>query len=183
MLYTKKGDGGTTTTFGCDQRMSKSSAIAEALGTLDECNSFLGVIRAESAHTDFKVGSRKVTDILFSIQNTIFTVQAEIAGAGKMVASKKVNELESLVADIENELPEIKNFFIPGTTKFSAKLDFARTLVRRAERRVAGVHDEGVQEVGKYTLAYMNRLSSLLYALTRLANQQDGIREDSPSYQ
>lgn len=169
-------------TFGCDQRMSKSSAIAEALGVLDECNSFLGVVRSESAYEKHAVGDWPVADIIFDIQNTLFTVQAELAGSDKAVSEEKVKELENIIAEIEGKLPEIKTFFVPGATKHAAKLDFARTLARRAERRVVGVSEEGIQQVGEHTLAYLNRLSSLLYALARLANQQEGVKEDSPDY-
>lgn len=172
-LYTKKGDSGTTTTFGCDQRMSKSSAIAEALGVLDECNSFLGVVRTQE--NEYK-------DIIFNIQNTLFTIQAEVAGSDKVVQKEKVEELEVAIANIEKQLPEIKSFFIPGASKLGAYFDFARTLARRAERRVVGVHDESVQKIGEYTLAYLNRLSSFLYALTRLASKQEGVEESSPDY-
>ena len=176
MLYTGKGDDGTTKTFGCcDQRISKSSAITEALGALDEINSFLGVVKV-SAHVD------ALAEILADVQQNLFIVQAEIAGADKHIVSEKVREMEGIINTIEAELPPIKNFFISGGTELAALLDFARTLARRAERRVVSVTEEGKVAIGKYTIAYLNRLSSLLYALARQVNHKSGITEEPPTY-
>ena len=175
MLYTRKGDNGTTKTFGCDQRISKSSAIAEALGTMDEINSFLGICKVMGEKLGF-------AEIVNNAQQNLFTIQAELAGADKKIGEDKVKEIESIVDGIEKELPPIKTFFVSGGTELAACFDFARTLARRAERRVVGVHEEGQVKVGEQTLAYLNRLSSLLYALARLTNHKSGIKEESPSY-
>jgi cob(I)alamin adenosyltransferase len=178
MLYTRKGDGGSTKTFGCDQRISKSSAIAEALGALDETNSYLGLVRAKCA------GSfPQFEKTLFSVQQNLFTIQAELAGAdGKTISEEKIKEVETIVDSAENEMPPIKSFFIPGATELGAMFDVARTVSRRAERRVVAVSEEGVVKIGQYSLAYLNRLSSLLYALARLSNYKSGIKEEAPSY-
>jgi len=183
VLYTAKGDDGTTTTFGCDQRMSKSSSIAEALGTLDEANSYLGMCKIQSVANGFMLGKQNIAKIVHELQDDMFTIQAEIAGANKTIPESKVKWLEGIIADIEAELPPITTFFISGGTELASRFDFARTLARRAERRVVGVHDEGVQKIGKHTLAYLNRLSSILYALARYANHQQGIVEDAPDYE
>lgn len=175
MLYTGKGDNGTTTAFACDQRFSKSSVIAEALGTLDEVNSFLGIVKVNQKAVE-------IVDVINNIQQNLFIVQAEVAGADKHIVQEKVAEIETIVNMIELELPPIKSFFVSGGTELAAMLDFARTLSRRAERRVVGVVDEGVVIVGKETLAYLNRLSSLLYALARQVNHKSGITEVPPRY-
>lgn len=175
MLYTGKGDNGTTSAFGCNQRFSKSSAIAEALGTLDEVNSFLGVVKMNKQAGD-------VAQTLADVQQNLFTIQAEVAGAEKHISEEKVRELENIINAIEAELPPIKTFFVSGGTELASMLDFARTLSRRAERRVVGVADEGAVVVGKDTLAYLNRLSSLLYAMARQTNHKSGITEESPKY-
>jgi cob(I)alamin adenosyltransferase len=183
MLYTKKGDDGTTKTFGCDQRMSKSSIIAEALGTLDETNSFLGFCKVKSKKENFNFTDKiSFEKILHDIQKNLFIIQAEIAGAEKSITEDKVKEIENIVDSIEKEMPEIKTFFIAGGTKLAVLFDIARTVSRRAERRVIAVVDEGKIEVGEFTKAYLNRLSSLLYACARLANYRVGIIEDSPDY-
>jgi cob(I)alamin adenosyltransferase len=189
MLYTRKGDSGTTKTFGCDQRISKSSIIAEALGTLDEVNSFLGIVKTMDSSglevgvlKDGKDAIIKLPVLIHDVQENLFIVQAELAGAPKTIEEEKVKSLEYIVDHIEKTLPPIKTFFISGGTSLSAHLDFSRTLVRRAERRVVAVGEEGKVKVGVHTLAYLNRLSSLFYALARLNNHFSGINEESPKY-
>lgn len=182
MLYTRKGDNGTTKTFGCDQRISKSSAIAEALGTLDEINSFLGFAKLESYKFDLILNDKKVGDMVHQTQENLFIVQAEVAGAPKTIDEAKVKEVELIVDTIEKSLPPITTFFISGGTEIGSLFDFARTLARRAERRVVGVAEEGLVKVSPQTLAFLNRLSSLLYALARLSNHKSGIKESAPSY-
>lgn len=183
MLYTGKGDGGTTKTFGqCDQRISKSSAVAEALGALDEVNSFLGLVKVRAAETDIRAHDRHIAELVDAVQHNLFTVQAEVAGADKRVGEATVRACEALVNAIEQELPPITTFFVSGGTELSALLDVARTLARRAERRVVAVAEEGRQAVDPHTLAYLNRLSSLLYALARQVNHKSGITEQPPEY-
>jgi len=183
MLYTRKGDDGKTKTFGCDQRISKSSAIAEALGSLDEINSFLGLCKIETEKEKFLLpdGTTTAREI-HSIQNNLFIIQAELAGSKMSITKEKVEEIEIAVDYIEKELPEIKSFFISGGTKLAVYFDIARTTARRAERRVIEVDEEGKIKVSENTKAYLNRLSSLLYALARLANHRAGIIEESPNY-
>jgi cob(I)alamin adenosyltransferase len=182
MLYTRKGDDGTTKTFACDQRISKSSTIAEALGTLDEVNSFLGFAKLESFNASLMFGVEKVGDIVHQTQQDLFIIQAELAGAPKAIGMEKVKWLESIVDQIENELPPIKTFFISGGTEIGSLFDFARTLARRAERRAVAVTEEGNAVLSAPTLAYLNRLSSLLYALARHSNHKSGIKESAPDY-
>lgn len=95
---------------------------------------------------------------------------------------KKVKEIEKIIDDIEKELPPIESFFIAGGKKLAVLFDIARTIVRRAERRVIEVDNEKKVKVGESTKAYLNRLSSLLYALARLTNHKFGITEESPDY-
>ena len=183
MLYTRKGDDGKTKTFGCDQRISKSSTIAEALGSLDEINSYLGLCKVKAGKENFILSDDTMVEkVIENIQNNLFIIQAELAGSKMSIAKKKVEEIEIIIDYIERELPEIKSFFISGGTKLAVYFDIARTIARRAERRVTGVVEEGKVEVGEFTKAYLNRLSSLLYALARLTNHKFGINEDSPDY-
>lgn len=183
MLYTRKGDSGTTKTFGCNQRISKSSAVAEALGALDETNSNLGLCRARSKGLDFNVSGKTFSEICLTAQENLFIVQAELAGAeGKTISEEKVKEVEKIVDEAEKEMPPIKSFFIPGATELGALFDVARTVARRAERRVTAVIDEGGRKIGIHSQAYLNRLSSLLYALARLSNHKSGAKEKAPKY-
>ena len=173
MLFTGKGDDGNTNLFGyCDQRISKSSAIAEALGAVDEINSLLGVAKMAAGE--------KIIGILDQVQHDLFIVQAELAGAKKEIVREKIVALENVIQEIEQELPPIKTFFIAGGTPLAAQLDHARAVARRAERRVVKVSEE--RKVSLSALSYLNRLSSLLYVLARLENHKSGIKEKSPRY-
>lgn len=188
MLYTGKGDGGTTKTFGPQKdRISKASELPEALGTLDELNSFIGLTKVRArAQGDpvVAVGKKRYTTsgILRDVQETLFIIQAEVAGAPKKVRKTKVSEVERIINTIEGQIPPIVSFSIAGGTELSAHLDVARTLSRRAERRLVGVHEAGLRKISDPSRAYANRLSSLLFALARLANASAGVAEENPSY-
>ncbi len=188
MLYTGKGDGGTTKTFEkTPNRISKASELPECLGTLDELNAFVGFckVRArDGVDPVVTIGNKRyaTSAILHDVQETLFIVQAEVAGAPKKVRKTKVTHVESLVNTIETMIPPVVSFSIAGGTELSAMLDVARTLSRRAERRLVGVHEAGLRKIADPTRAYANRLSSLLFALARLANASAGIPEQNPSY-
>jgi cob(I)alamin adenosyltransferase len=186
MLFTGKGDGGTTRVFGCDDRISKASPLPEALGALDELNSFVGLckVRAKQVQDSGVVVSGATlhtSEILRDVQETLFIIQAEVAGAPKSVGKEKVDETDAIVHAIEQELPPITTFSIPGGTELSALLDVARAISRRTERRLVAATESG-RALGEHTKAYANRLSSLLFALARLANHKSGISEEAPSY-
>jgi cob(I)alamin adenosyltransferase len=184
MLYTRKGDKGKTGVFGCDQRISKNSVIAEALGSLDEINSFLGICKVKAKEKKLILPDNvPVSKTIHNIQKNLFIVQAEVAGSKMAISGDKIKEIEIIIDWTEKELPPIKSFFISGGTELGAMFDFARTIVRRAERRVVRVAEEKKVTINENTLAYLNRLSSLLYALARLTNHKFGITEESPDYQ
>src|SRR3989344_2664942 len=111
MLYTRKGDTGSTRTFGTKDRMSKSSIRAEALGALDEVNSFLGLCKVRAAASDFSIADKTFEEIVHWIQSNLFIVQAELAGADKKIHEDKVKEIERIVDIAEKELPPITSFF------------------------------------------------------------------------
>jgi len=182
-LFTGKGDDGTTKTFACDQRRSKNSAVAEALGTVDELNAYLGVVklRAETFSNN-KILEKSFEQILDEVQQNLFIIQAELAGAEMKIVEEKVKEVENFVNTAEVEMPQIKSFFVSGGTEMAATFDFARTIARRAERRVVAAHELGDPQMSQFSLAYLNRLSSLLYALARLSNFRAGIPEEKPQY-
>ena len=175
-LFTGKGDGGTTKTFGCNQqRISKSSELPEALGSLDELNAFLGLVKMRSS-------VERISSALREVQENLFIVQAQVAGADKKLKEGLVEEVSEVINTIEQEIPPIAGFSIAGGTELSALLDVARTLSRRAERRVVAVQEMKLRELASDTLAYLNRLSSLLFALARLANHLQGVPEENPHY-
>jgi cob(I)alamin adenosyltransferase len=181
MLYTGKGDNGTTKLFGCDQRMSKSSAIAEALGSVDEINSLIGIVKMRGG-TEAAITELSYHALLSDVQQDLFVVQAELAGADKRTEGERVTKLEEWINAIEKELPPITSFFVSGGTDLGALCDYARTVARRAERNVVAAIEEGIANERPPMLAYLNRLSSLLYALARLANHRAGVTEEKPHY-
>ena len=196
MLYTRKGDNGTTKTFGCAGRVSKASLIAEALGASDEVNSFLGLVKVKSieiakasemnlkapAHTIFSISNVHFSEIIHWIQEGLFIVQAELAGATQTVPEERVKKVEEYTDAAEKILPPITTFFISGGTELAALCDISRTMIRNCERRVIATVDADEAKVGDYTKAFLNRLSSLLYAMARLSNHYAGITESAPQY-
>ncbi|MBI4079938.1 cob(I)yrinic acid a,c-diamide adenosyltransferase [Candidatus Kaiserbacteria bacterium] len=182
-LFTGKGDKGTTKLFDTPsgQRISKSSPIFECLGQLDELNTIIGWCKV-ACPDDFMVVGCAGKDLLHEVQDYLFTIQAEAAGAQKSVPQASVEVVSARINEIEKELPEIKSFLVPGGTEFSARLDIARAISRRAERRLVTLHESGERNISESSRAYANRLSSLFYALTRLANHRAGIEEKPPTY-
>ncbi len=177
-LFTGKGDAGTTKAFDCPPgvRISKASALPEALGALDELNALLGVVKMRAG------AQTRYGKLLREVQEALFVVQAEVAGAEKHTEQARVEELERIIEAAEHELPPITRFSIAGGTELSAMLDYARTVARRAERRATAVVDAGARELSPETKAYLNRLSSLLFALARLANHEAGVEDEHPRY-
>ncbi len=180
-LYTRKGDKGDTSAFGCKQRFSKNSVLIEALGSLDEINSLLGIC---------KIKAVKFSEIIEQVQQNLFIIQANLAGlsavalakagANKKITQEKISDLEKIIDNIEKELPPIKSFFLPGGTELSAYLDYARAIIRRTERRVVALSE--TQKIDDEIIVYLNRLSSLFYALARFVNLKSGIKETPPTY-
>ena len=182
-LFTGKGDGGTTKLFdsGPGKRASKASPIFECLGMLDELNTLVGWCKA-GCPDDTIVLERKMKILLHDVQDHLFTLQAEVAGAPKSVPLSSVEALGVLINRIEGEMPPITTFLVPGATELSARLDIARAVARRAERRLVILHESGERVVSESSRAYANRLSSLLYALTRFVNHRAGVPENPPTY-
>lgn len=187
ILYTGFGDKGTTTLYDCKQgRISKSSILVEALGAVDELNAYLGIVKVYSDIDKIvlEVKNKKTpySKIIEDIQQNLFVIQAELGGSKMFVHKKELNKIENIINQIGEILPPIKSFTISGGSILSASLDFARTLARRAERRVIAVYDEGSRVIHTDTLSYLNRLSSVLFALSRYSNYTLSIPESHPDY-
>jgi cob(I)alamin adenosyltransferase len=171
-IYTKTGDAGETGLFG-GARVSKDDPRVEAYGDVDELNSVLGVVRSTGA-----LGSplgAPFDDRLAAIQSRLFDVGAELANGKKgkdlgipLVTEDDVVELEQTIDLADAELPALRTFVLPGGTALAAHLHVARTVCRRAERRVITLMR--AEEVRPEVLRYLNRLSDLLFTLARLAN-------------
>ena len=182
MLYTRAGDNGETGLFGTPERLPKDAVRIDALGSLDEANALVGLCKVKTLAEKVRIEATGETfaEILEQVQQNLFTIQAEVGGADKHLNDDAVYTLEQYIAGIEEELPELKTFLLSGGTGLSALLDFTRTVVRRAERCAVTVHRDAA--LSENTLAYLNRLSTLFFALARLTNTRTGKEEFPPSY-
>jgi len=170
MLYTRKGDRGTSGLFGTKERFPKESPVYDALGTLDELNALLGICFAHSKKKE--VGT---------VQQHLFIIQAELAGAQKSITQEQVTELERMTDALEALVPHQGSFVVSGSTKMSALFDYARAVSRRTEREV--IKAQSIRACSPTTYAYLNRLSSLLFALARHESAKAGIVEQAPKYE
>lgn len=187
MLYTKKGDNGTTKLFNTEQgkRLSKSAPVFEVLGSLDELNCFLGYVKVLSRKQNLHLlMDSKISfwEILERFQESLFCLQAEVGGSDVSVKQKDLDFLEQVVSDIEKTLPPINNFVIPGGSEVSAFLDIARTITRRTERCFVVFKESPEAKTSELAMKYLNRLSSALYAMARFTNHEEGRTENSPNY-
>ncbi len=166
--YTRSGDNGITGILGND-RVSKDHPRLEAVGSLDEANAALGMSRAECQLS-------QTSEILLSVQRDLYHLMAEVAALPenafrfRVINSQKVHWLEKKIDTISELIEPINEFIVPGDSTAGASLDFARTVVRRAERRLVQLHRTEQLE-NHSLLQYINRLSSLCFVLELFENQ------------
>lgn len=182
-FFTGVGDGGKSVLG--KQSFSKDDAFFEFLGTLDELNSWLGF-----CGVSIRKGKRKyVVDfktVLFRVQEILFVIQAEVAGIFfkspkyPMLQASATAYLADTINRIDAILPPLTKFVIPGGTELSTKLDVARAIVRRAERLAVALARK--KKISREILQFLNRLSSLLFALARYENFVRGLKEKNPAY-
>lgn len=188
MLYTRKGDHGTTKLFNCAQgeRLSKSDFVFEVLGLLDELNCVIGYAKVLSRKSNnvLSVKGENISydKILEILQQNLFCIQAEIGGSDIHLTKDHVLYLEEIISEVEKVLPPINSFVVYGGGESSAYLDIARAVARRVERQMVLLKEQKSRLVGEESLIFLNRLSSVLYALARFANYQEGYVENNPNY-
>jgi cob(I)alamin adenosyltransferase len=176
-IYTKTGDTGDTGLFG-GGRVAKNHPRVEAYGDVDELNAVLGVVRAADPMP-------RVDEVLVPIQRDLFAIGALLATPDREKMQKhldkarvddaRIAELERAIDDGDAELEPLKSFIVPGGTPKAAALHVARTVCRRAERRVVELAAE--TEIPAVVIVYLNRLSDLLFTLARVANRRAGAGE------
>jgi cob(I)alamin adenosyltransferase len=166
-IYTRTGDDGTTG-LGDGSRIAKDSLRVEAFGTVDEANSAIGVVLASANVPD------AIRRSLTEVQHDLFELGGELCIPGhKAVEMHFVERLEQDLDALNADLPYLKEFILPGGSPAAAACHVARTIVRRAERRVATLAKE--EEVRPEVLRYLNRLSDLLFVIARcLARAESG---------
>lgn len=174
-IYTKTGDTGKTSLVG-GTRISKGDLQIESYGTVDELNSWIGVLR------DLPVNeSRK--DILKEIQDRLFTIGADLASESEIVKQKKVPDLfdadveflENAMDKMNEEIPPLRAFVLPGGDMAVSYAHVARTVCRRAERNIIRLSE--VTEVNPLVIRYLNRLSDYLFVVSRKITQELGTEE------
>ncbi|MDO8461144.1 MAG: cob(I)yrinic acid a,c-diamide adenosyltransferase [bacterium] len=195
-IYTKTGDKGKTSLFG-GQRVSKADLRVEAYGTVDELNSAIGVAIAQVQSSKFKVQSygstsspsrvksrdnSKLKSELVKIQNDLLEIGSALANTSTIRytlyairLNNRVGEFEELIDKLTEKLPELRNFILPGGGKAGSLLHLARSVCRRAERRVVELSEK--EKVDENVLKYLNRLSDLLFTMARFVNHREKRKE------
>ncbi|MCL2879866.1 MAG: cob(I)yrinic acid a,c-diamide adenosyltransferase [Treponema sp.] len=167
-ISTGKGDDGSTDMIG-GRRIPKNHPLIECLGTIDELNAFLGDCKTAMPGANSRDTDRRRT--IEGIQKQLFTIMGIIAGS--LAKAPDAKDLEALAAEIESKLPVFESFAVPGATPVSAKFHIARTVCRRAERRLAGLFAgndiPASVPADEYAClqAWFNRLSDLLFLMAQ----------------
>ena len=163
-IYTRTGDLGQTSLFG-GTRVAKSDPRIEAYGTVDELSSFLGAITGN--------------DEIGAIRSDLFEIGAHLASPGTSrfpgVETSRIEDLERAIDAMERELTPLTTFVLPGGSAAAAQLHVARTVCRRAERRVVALEDDS--PATQSTITYLNRLSDYLFVAARFANHRAGVAD------
>jgi cob(I)alamin adenosyltransferase len=175
-IYTRTGDSGQTGLFG-GGRVSKTHPRVEAYGDVDELNAALGLARSIEMMP-------RVDEIIVTLQRDLFAIGALLATPDRdkmkhqlekaSIDERRIGELEQAIDDGDAELEPLRSFIVPGGTPKAAALHVARTVCRRAERRVIALDQD---EMPAIVVVYLNRLSDLLFTLARVANRRAGAGE------
>lgn len=171
-IYTRRGDKGQTSLFG-GTRVLKSDERVDTYGTVDELNSLVGVVVAhiENRH-------KKLATVLESIQHDLFDIGSYLANP-KALPVKRLEEravfFEQEIDKMTEKMPELHNFILPGGGRVGASLHQARTVCRRAERRLVALIQK--EEVDENVVKYVNRLSDLLFTMARFVNHKEKKKE------
>ncbi len=172
-VYTRKGDTGTTSMYEADPkkrcRVSKSDLRVQAIGAVDEVNSYLGIC-------NFYVQSSNTKKFVTDIQRNLFTIGSILSKAPLEIKKAETKKLEGEIDRIEESLPPLRNFLLPEGSISAVHFMYARALARRAERRVVALHNKEAVDSG--VLEYINRLSDYLFCIFREENALSGEKEE-----
>ena len=164
-IYTRTGDTGTTA-LGDGARVDKDCLRIESYGSLDELNALIGVVLACDLRED-------VRDLLEAVQHHLFDLGAELCIPGyERIQQNHIDSMEASLDKLNEELPPLKEFILPGGNQASAACHVARTVCRRCERLAVGLARES--SVNPCSLQYLNRLSDLLFVVARILARQQG---------
>lgn len=168
-IYTKTGDTGQTSLFG-GKRVLKCEELVDVYGSIDELNSWIGKVASD-------IGTSDVVEFLSSVQSDLFTIGSHLAGweADLKSLTHRVKEMEARIDVLDDTLPKLTNFVLPGGTKLASDVHLARAVCRRVERQTVALGQH--QAVDPRILIYLNRLSDLLFMLARFINHEAGLVE------
>ena len=166
-IYTRTGDAGDTGKAD-GARVSKDDCLIHAQGDIDELNSFIGLLAS-------KVDDDALNQLILKIQHDLFNIGAEISLSQPLITGKDVEYLEQQLDLYNADLPTLKEFILPGGGEAASICHVARAVCRRAERNLVTLHKE--KEIGADMLAYINRLSDLLFVLARVLTRNAGEKE------
>jgi cob(I)alamin adenosyltransferase len=165
-IYTRTGDAGTTS-LGDGTRVDKDGLRVDAMGDVDELNATIGLLLTEAL-------PEKLVSILTQIQHDLFNMGAEICIPNYAVLQQtSIDQLENSIDAMNGTLLPLKEFILPGGTKAAAICHLARTVCRRAERKLVTLHKK--ENVTEISLKYLNRLSDLLFVMCRIINKDAGV--------
>lgn len=172
MVYTGNGDRGRTD-LSSGERVSKSSERIQAYGTVDELNSLVGVCRSYSEGKE---------EELEEVQNELHILQAELANRepDTKVTEENISRLEDRCDYYQEECPPLRSFVLAGGCKSAAHMHNARSVARRAERKIVQLDQD--EELREEVLAYINRLSDLFFLMARHENHLNDVEEKNPKY-
>ena len=173
-IYTKTGDKGSTALFG-GKRVSKSDLRIEAYGTVDELNSWLGLLRDQKVNSKRKKILVAIQDRLFTMGSMLATVPGNTKVKIPVLAAEDIDFLEKQIDEMETKLEPMKSFVLPGGHQSVSFGHVARTVCRRAERFVIALDEK--EKVDPLTVQYLNRLSDYLFVLSRIMARELKVKE------
>lgn len=171
-IYTKKGDKGETSLF-TGKKVSKTNVRIEAIGTVDELNSVIGLVISQNSNP-----RTQVLKELIEVQKDLFEIGASLANPSnqrKLKILERVSYFEKFIDKMTEKMPKLSNFILPGGTTTGAFLHLARTVCRRAERKLVALSRK--EKIDKKILVYINRLSDLFLTMSRFVNFEAGKKE------
>jgi cob(I)alamin adenosyltransferase len=174
-IYTKTGDAGETSLFG-GGRVRKDDARVDAYGEVDELNACLGVARSHAPDDELDALLKRLQDELFTVGSVLATPRDTKAWAMiPKIQESWIAAMEQQIDRFDDEIGPLTSFILPGGAPLAAALHYARTVCRRAERKVISLLTG--EQVDGQAIVYLNRLSDLLFTAARVANKRAGVRD------
>ena len=173
-IYTKTGDSGQTSLLD-GKRVEKYHPKIEAYGSVDELNCFIGCLRTEIQSNSIEIDQdlQSIQSLLFQIGSALAATKSEDIHKYLQASDAPIENLEKAMDEMSAQLPELKNFILPGGVRTASYSHICRSVARRAERKIVQLEDENLQ----WAVRFMNRLSDYFFVLARFLNHRAGIKD------